>query len=240
MKVVGYVLNDWQVSGVFTAGSSVSSANSNNGQNTSLYAYTGVFVPVARHEPNITGRLTTPARCSTRAMWERVARATSTRSSMRRRSRDRPYGSVGLESGRNVLRTARTTRLIWRCRRPSVCRDRRTSCSARTSSTCSTLHHQRSSDAGDLQQSDAMTLTNSETLATARSIRPRCCRRTPDSAPRRAPAERRASQPRATTTTARSCFRSGSSSNRLRLAPTRRVGSFPTRLFYSPRRRHHA
>jgi len=39
MKTLGYVLNDWQVSGVFTAGANINSANSNNGQSTNAFAY---------------------------------------------------------------------------------------------------------------------------------------------------------------------------------------------------------
>ena len=39
MKVLGYILNDWQISGVLTAGDTVNSANGNNGQNANGEAY---------------------------------------------------------------------------------------------------------------------------------------------------------------------------------------------------------
>src|SRR5262249_26450838 len=104
MKALGYVLNDWQVSGVFTAGSSTSAANSNNGQNTSNFAYDLAYSYQSNGtNTNITGSPDYGGRvvytggagngCSSNQYAQfnyKVVQGPS-------------FNSVGLESGRNIL-----------------------------------------------------------------------------------------------------------------------------------------
>ena len=105
MKVVGYVLNDWQVSGVFTAGSSVSSANSNNGQNTSLYAYDLAYsYQSLGTNTNITG---SPDYAGKVLYTGNVGAGCASNQYAQFNAavvQGPTYGSVGLESGRNVLK----------------------------------------------------------------------------------------------------------------------------------------
>src|SRR5262249_16042364 len=104
MKALGYVLNDWQVSGVFTAGSSTSAANSNNGQNASNFAHDLAHSYQANgRNTNITGSPDYGGRvvytsgagngCSSNQYAQfnyKVVQGPS-------------FNSVGLESGRNIL-----------------------------------------------------------------------------------------------------------------------------------------
>ena len=104
MKVAAYVLNDWQVSGVFTAGATISAANSNNGQNTSNFAYDLTYsYQTSGTNTNITGSPDYGGRivytgnpgngCSSNQYAQfnyQVVKAPT-------------YNSVGLESGRNIL-----------------------------------------------------------------------------------------------------------------------------------------
>jgi hypothetical protein len=104
MKALGYVLNDWQVSGVLTAGSTISSANGNNGQNTSNFAYDLAYsYQTAGTNTSITGSPDYGGRvvytggagsgCSSNQFAQfnyKVVQGPT-------------YNSVGLESGRYIL-----------------------------------------------------------------------------------------------------------------------------------------
>jgi hypothetical protein len=104
MKIAGYVLNDWQVSGVLTAGATIGAANNNNGQSTNNFAYDLTYSYQSNGtNTNITGSpdyggrivyLGDPGNgCSSNQYAQfdyKVVKGPT-------------YNSVGLESGRNTL-----------------------------------------------------------------------------------------------------------------------------------------
>ena len=108
MKVLGYILNDWQISGVLTAGDTVNSANGNNGQNANGEAYDLNYSYQSNGGAvNLTGSPDYNARivyvgdpgsgCSSDQYRQfNVAAVTGPQ-----------YNSTGLESGRNILRNCK-------------------------------------------------------------------------------------------------------------------------------------
>ena len=139
----GCILNDWQISGVLTAGS---------GDRYDL-SYT---LPGQRRErePDRIAGLRRADRLH-RAIRAAAARATSTRSSTRAAVTGPTYGSVGLESGRNILRgCADKTVDLALVRNIRVGGARQLSVPARRVQCLQRDRHQRPSEPDSVQQPD--------------------------------------------------------------------------------------